>query len=57
MVKYVHGDEELINYTDLVNIFNSKHYDGAKMWNFYKITGHRNLPDNDWGVKVIWDTG
>ena len=56
-MKYVHVDEELINYTDLVNIFNSKHYDGAKMWNFYKITGHRNLPDNDWGVKVIWDTG
>ena len=57
MVEYFNGGEELMNYTDLVNIFKSRNECGSKMWNFDKITGHRKIPDHPWKVKVLWDTG
>ena len=29
----------------------------SELWDFFKITGQRKLPNNHWGVKVLWDTG
>ena len=57
MLKYINGGEELINYTDLINILNSINGGVARIWTFYKIDGHKKLPDENWQVKVIWDTG
>ena len=34
-------------------MFNYINEDGAKVWNFDNITGHRKLPDNDREVKEI----
>ena len=45
-----------MNYTDLINIFNSINEYGSKIWTSEKIAGHRKLPDNYWGVKVLWGT-
>ena len=44
MVEYVNGGKELINCTDLINIFNSINGDVAKMWTFYKVNGHKKIP-------------
>ena len=46
-----------MNYTSLINIFNSRNENLAKMCTFDKITGHRKIPDNPWEVKVLWETG
>ena len=54
MVKYVNGGEKLMNYTDLINIFNSINEDGAKMLNFEDIAGHKKLPGDHWKVNVLW---
>ena len=56
-VEYFHGNEEIINYTEPIKIFNSINEYGSKMFNFENITSHRKLPDNDWGVKLLWDNG
>ena len=37
-----------MNYTDLINIFNSRNEYGAKMWDFENITAHRKLLDRLW---------
>ena len=42
-----------MNYTDLINIFNSRNEDGANMWNFENIVGQRKVTDNDLEVKVM----
>ena len=26
-------------------------------WEFDNIAYHRKFPDDDWGLKVLWDTG
>ena len=43
MFKYVNGGESLMNYTDIVNIFNSRNEDGANMGTLDNITSHRKL--------------
>ena len=43
MLKYVNGVVELMNYTELINIFNYRNDYGANMWTFDKITFHRKL--------------
>ena len=52
MVKYIKISEELMNYTNLIKIFNSRNHDGAKMWKFDNNTSHRKLTDDNWEVKV-----
>ena len=39
VVEYVNEGEEQINYTDLINIYDSRNEDGSNMWIFYRITG------------------
>ena len=46
-----------MNYTDLMNIFNYRDYDESNMWAFGKIVCHGKFPDDDWVLKVIWETG
>ena len=53
----MHGDKELMNYTDLINIFNYSNQGGYNMWEFDIIAYRRKFPDGDWGLKVLWDTG
>ena len=45
-----------MDYTDLINILNSINEDGAKMWTFENITGHKKISDNYWKFKVIFVT-
>ena len=54
MVEYFNGGEELMNYTDLVNIFKSRNEYGSKMWTFDNINAHMKLIDHPWEFKVIW---
>ena len=54
--EYVNWGEELMNNTEFIRIFRSRNDDGSKMWTFYKITGHKKLPDNDIELKVLWET-
>ena len=56
-VEYFHGNEEIINYTEPIKIFNSINEYGSKMFNFENITSHRKLIDEYFKFKVIWDTG
>ena len=45
MVEHVHGSEELMNYTNLINIFKYINKDETYIHIFNKITGYRQLPD------------
>ena len=53
----MNGDKELMNYTDLINIFNCIHSGGYNMSKFDNIAYHRKFTDDDWGLKVLWGTG
>ena len=53
----MHSDNELMNYTDFINIFNYSNQGEYNMWEFDNIAYHRKFPDDDWGLKVLWDTG
>ena len=46
-----------MNYTDLINIFNCSSEDGEKMWTSYNITSYMKLPNGDWEVKLLQETG
>ena len=61
LVEFVNGGEELMNYADLINIFNKANDedddDDDKLWTYDKILDHRKVNGNKWEVKVLWDTG
>ena len=57
LVEFVNGGEELMNYNDLINIYNAKDDDAEKLWAYDKILDHRKAKGGKWEVKVLWDTG
>ena len=57
IVEFLNGGEELINYNDLINIYNAKDEDGTALWSFDKILDHRQTKKGKWEVKILWDTG
>ena len=38
IVEFLNGGEELMNYNDLINIYNARDEEGAALWSFDKIT-------------------
>ena len=57
MVEYVNGGEELMKYTNLIKIFNTRYNDGDMIWKLEKLPSHRKTPYENLEVKVLWDTG
>ena len=53
MVEHFNGDQELIN---LINTFNYMDQSGSNMWTFENIACNSEFPDDNWGLKVLWDT-
>ena len=57
LIEFVNGGEDLMNYNDLINIFNAHDQDGEKLWTYDKILDHRRVKGEQYEVKVLWDTG
>ena len=57
MVESVNVSDQLMNYTESINIFNCRDDYEYKNWKFDKISGHRKSPYGNWEVKVIRNTG
>ena len=57
MVKYINDGDKLMDHNELINIFNSRNMDEAKMRMFDKITNHSKIPGANWKVKMLWDNG
>ena len=51
-----HGDNKLMNYTDLIRTLKSRNYYGSNTWKFYQIISHRKLTGEYLKFKVMWDT-
>ena len=48
MVEVINYNEDMVNYTEFINIFNYGNDNGYKMWTLNDTTRHKKLPYCDW---------
>ena len=54
VIEYLTGQQDIIEYNDLINIINAHEEDGDQIWSFKSILDHRKK-GSKWEVLVDWD--